>query len=118
MRVVLENIGPIKKADISAGDLTVLVGPQATGKSIFLQLFKFCVDHANIVKELKKLGFDWKNELESFLQVYFGEGMQAIWNSQSYIELNGRKFQIETHVKKSGGKDSKAKVFYIPLNEF
>jgi len=114
VRVVLENIGPIKKADVSTGDLTILVGPQATGKSIFLQLFKFCVDHANIVKELKKFGFDWKNELESFLPVYFGEGMQAIWNSQSRIELNGRNFQIETHFKKSGGADSEAKVFYIP----
>jgi len=114
VRVVLENIGPIKKADISAGDLTVLVGPQAAGKSIFLQLFKFCVDHADIVRELKKLGFDWKNELESFLPVYFGEGMQAIWNSQSCIGLNGRKFQIETHVKRSGGNDKGPKVFYIP----
>ena len=88
MRIVLENIGPIERADVSAGDLTVLVGPQATGKSIFLQLFKFCVDHANI-RVLKKLGFDWNNELESFLPVYFGEGMQAIWNSQSRINLTG-----------------------------
>jgi hypothetical protein len=63
---------------------------------------------------LKKFGFDWKNELESFLPVYFGEGMQAIWNSQSYIGLNGRKFEIETHVKRSGGNDKGPKVFYIP----
>lgn len=35
-RVRLVDVGPIQQADISLGDLTVLVGPQATGKSLFL----------------------------------------------------------------------------------
>jgi len=44
-RIALRNIGPIRTADVRFGDLTVLVGPQATAKSIFLQLLKLAVDY-------------------------------------------------------------------------
>jgi len=33
----VERVGQIRCADLKFGDLTVLAGPQATGKSIFLQ---------------------------------------------------------------------------------
>lgn len=39
-RLRLTNVGPIQEANIEFGDLTILVGPQATGKSIFLQFLK------------------------------------------------------------------------------
>ena len=39
-RLTLNNIGQIKHADLRFGDLTVLVGPQASGKSITLQWLK------------------------------------------------------------------------------
>ena len=38
MHLQLKNIGQIKDADIRFGDLTVFVGPQATGKTIALEL--------------------------------------------------------------------------------
>ena len=40
----LKNIGPISEADVQFGDLTVLVGPQATGKGIFIQFLKLILD--------------------------------------------------------------------------
>lgn len=40
----LERIGQIQTADVAFSDLTVLVGPQATGKSIFLQFLKLLAD--------------------------------------------------------------------------
>ena len=50
MRTVLriENVGQIKKAEIDFGDLTVFVGPQATGKSIALQLLKLLLDTGQV----------------------------------------------------------------------
>lgn len=36
----LHNIGQIASAELTFGDLTVLVGPQASGKSITLQWLK------------------------------------------------------------------------------
>jgi predicted ATP-dependent endonuclease of OLD family len=46
------NAGQIKDAKIEFGDLTVLVGPQATGKSIFLQLFKLLIDTGAVLAEM------------------------------------------------------------------
>jgi predicted ATPase len=43
-RLRIENFGPIVEAEVEFGDLTVFVGPQATGKSLFLQIFKLLQD--------------------------------------------------------------------------
>jgi hypothetical protein len=40
-KLIARNFGPIKEADIEIRDLTVFVGPQATGKSIAAQLLYF-----------------------------------------------------------------------------
>ena len=79
-RIKLTSLGQIREADISFGDLTVFVGEQASGKSILLQLVKLISDAGNITQTLKKHGFDWQKKTESFLSLYFGEGMETIWN--------------------------------------
>ncbi len=80
-RIKLTSLGQIHEADISFGDLTVFVGEQASGKSILLQLMKLILDAGDITQTLKKHGFDWQKKAENFLYLYFGEGMQTIWNS-------------------------------------
>jgi predicted ATP-dependent endonuclease of OLD family len=55
----VSNLGPIKDASIAFGDLTVLVGPQATGKSLFLQLLKLFLDVGPIRNEFKRFNLDW-----------------------------------------------------------
>ena len=80
-RIELTSLGQIREADISFGDLTVFVGEQASGKSILLQLVKLISDAGNITQTLKKHGFDWQKKSENFLSLYFGEGMQTIWNT-------------------------------------
>lgn len=40
-RLLIENFGPIHTADLAIRDLTVFVGPQATGKSLAAQLLYF-----------------------------------------------------------------------------
>ena len=79
-RIKLTSLGQIHEADISFGDLTVFVGEQASGKSILLQLMKLILDAGDITQTLKKHGFDWQKKTEDFLSLYFGEGMQTIWN--------------------------------------
>ena len=78
--IKLTSLGQITEADISFGDLTVFVGEQASGKSILLQLVKLILDAGDITQTLKKHGFDWRKKAEDFLFLYFGEGMQTIWN--------------------------------------
>src|SRR5580693_8113217 len=75
----IQHLGQIKRASLAFGDLTVLVGPQATGKSIALQLLKLILDAGQVQSEMGKYGLDWERSLPEFLDVYFGEGMKSIW---------------------------------------
>jgi hypothetical protein len=75
----IHHLGQIKEARLAFGDLTVLVGPQATGKSIALQLLKLMVDAGQVQDELGRYGLDWSGKVPEFLDVYFGEGMRSIW---------------------------------------
>ncbi|MDQ2948487.1 MAG: ATP-binding protein [Acidobacteriota bacterium] len=80
--LVLENVGPIRRADVCFSDLTVLVGPQATGKSLFLQFLKLVLDHGPITAGLRNYGLDWNTDTSNFLEVYLGRGMSSVWRSR------------------------------------
>jgi predicted ATP-dependent endonuclease of OLD family len=86
------NLGQIKEADINFGDLTLFVGPQATGKSILLQLIKLLLDSQDIVNNLNNNGYDWEENTDEFYELYFGEGMNNIWNNKTEIYLDETKF--------------------------
>ena len=88
-RLKVENFGPIKSADVVFGDLTVLVGPQATGKSIFLQLLKLLVDVRQVKYEFRRAGIDWQEKFKLFLDVYFGEGMRSLHKARTHVEFRG-----------------------------
>lgn len=47
-RLQVKNLGPVVDADISFGDLTVIVGPQATGKSVLLETLKLVIDRDHV----------------------------------------------------------------------
>src|SRR5882724_513048 len=94
----VENFGPIKSADVHFGDLTVFVGPQAAGKSIFLQLLKLLIDQASIKKEFGRAGVDWKGQFSQFLEVYFGEGMDSVWKPSTRIHFNESIIKLPEHV--------------------
>ena len=61
----VRNFGPIRNVDVNFGDLTVLIGPQASGKSLFLELFKLVKDKAHIVSTLKKYNYILMNRCMS-----------------------------------------------------
>jgi hypothetical protein len=109
----LERVGQIQEAAVEFGDLTVLVGPQATGKSIFLQFLKLLLDVGYIHEQLRKHGIDWNRSLSDFLRVYLGEGMQNVWHSASGLTVNDCPFDIqEIALVRNRSRD--AKLFYIP----
>lgn len=88
----IRSFGPIEKVDVQFGDLTLLVGPQASGKSIFLQLLKLLLDKNNIRKTLEQYSIIWGKEADKILDFYFGEGMSKIWKNNSEIELDGKSY--------------------------
>jgi len=112
MHLRLENIGQIVDADIEFGDLTVFVGPQATGKSIALQFLKLAVDTGHIQQELKKHGMDWSGKLPEFFDIYFGEGMRSIWrDGESSVHWNGSLFDIPNRISRQ--QRSKAETLFL-----
>ncbi len=87
-RLRVRNVGPIREADVRFRDLTVFVGPQATGKSIFLQLLKLVVDKPSVHTTMKQHGINWGHSPDGFLDLYFGEGMAAIRSDGSELLRN------------------------------
>lgn len=110
----IHDLGQIKEAHLTFGDLTVLVGPQATGKSIALQLLKLMVDAGQVQAELGRYGLDWEGKLPQFLDVYFGEGMRSIWRpNKSAIEWEGASVNLP-QVAARRRKSKKELLFFIP----
>jgi hypothetical protein len=110
----IQNLGQIKEASLSFGDLTVFVGPQATGKSIALQLLKLMVDAGQVQEEMGRYGIDWSGKLPDFIDAYFGEGMHSIWKQgQSTLKWGGKAVDlVQIAKRKRIGKDEN--LFFIP----
>lgn len=113
------NLGQIKKADITFGDLTLLVGPQATGKSILLQSIKLAIDSGYIVNNIKANGYEWESEpgnqnenIGNFIDFYFGEGMRSIWGKETNCCLDRQSINIADLLKSKI--EPKEKLFYMP----
>jgi hypothetical protein len=114
MKLELRHVGPITKAELSFGDLTVLVGPQASGKSIALQMLRLMVDNGYVQKWMLDYGLDWSGKVPEFFDAYFGEGMRGIWKvGRSGVWWKGEKVEMEKHVTRRNWKD-RGSLFFIP----
>ncbi len=98
------------------GDLTILIGQQASGKSIFLQLLKLLIDKNSIRKTLEHYSFEWGKDIDSILNMYFGEGMSPIWTDQTRIAFDENQYSKSFLLPKQGRKtgNDNEEVFYIP----
>lgn len=106
-------LGQIKQADIHFGDLTVLVGPQATGKSIFLQMLKLLVDNGPIIEELRRFNIDWQGNLGNFLELYFGEGMANVYApNTTQLVVDAKTIDLAALLRGKRTKDER--LFFIP----
>ena len=114
-RVRASGIGPVKEADIRFGDLTVFVGPQATGKSIILQLLKLLVDKPAIHETMRHFGLAQHGHIGNFLNLYFGEGMESILSDESRVLLGQGRTPIKLSAYARRGQTvASEKMFYIP----
>ena len=117
-RLIVENLGPIKKADVTFGDLTVLVGPQASGKSIFLQAFKLVLDQNHVHDTFAQNSIDYHNNVPAFLDAYFGRGM-GVMRPGTRVSWEGKEKKIDNLARRKSVKGSKKgraheNLFYIP----
>ncbi|MCF8230832.1 MAG: ATP-binding protein [Bacteroidales bacterium] len=106
------NLGQIKEANITLGDFTVFIGPQASGKSIFLQMMKLALDGFDIKSTIKKQGFDWNGSVNEFMKLYLGEGMGNVLTKNTTLSLDNKEFNVEKMLRSKRGKSER--LFLIP----
>ena len=93
MKLTIDNFGPIKEARMEFGDLTFLIGPQASGKSLSLELFKLIIDKQHIISTLRNYNYILsKTDPKNILEWYFGDGLSNLFKNDTRITLNGQLF--------------------------
>jgi hypothetical protein len=110
----VRNFAQIERARITFGDLTVLVGPQATGKSLMLQWFKMALDHREVVTALREAGHD-VSDPTALLDLVFGEGMSSAWSADhTRVILDKRVVKPVAWARTRQA--APARVFFIPAH--
>ncbi len=112
-RFSVKQLGPIEDVSIDFGDLTILVGPQASGKSIILETLKLVVDHDSVINTLDRYNYIIGHNTDNILNVFYGEGMSAIWGKDSHVELDGIPFRRKDLPKKGDDRIDDT-LFYVP----
>lgn len=112
----VSEFGPIKNANIEFGDLTILIGPQASGKSLFLEMFKLVKDHDHIVSTLKKYNYVLgKSPSRSLAEYYFGEGLSSLIKESTHVFANEKDVTNKLTLTDTQNENAiEESVFYVP----
>ncbi|MBK7926673.1 MAG: AAA family ATPase [Bryobacterales bacterium] len=108
----VKNVGPIRHAKVDFGDLTILVGPQASGKSVFLQLLKLALDRSHIMVRMREAGLNFDFNLTD---LFLGPGLRTSGDpAEGHVFADGMPVETDkAEVVESLGWE---RVFYIPAN--
>jgi hypothetical protein len=117
VKLSIKNFAQIESIDIDfgkPGDLTILVGQQATGKSLALQWLKLMSDRAQIREDWGRYGTNWRvlGDPLRELDVFFGEGVGSGYDTKkTSVTLDKRAFSL---TPKTNGDSAKESVYFIP----
>jgi hypothetical protein len=118
MKLSISHFAQIAKAEIDfgkPGDLTLLVGQQATGKSLVLQWLKLMCDRPKIREDWNRYGTNWRvpGDTTRELDAFFGEGLGAGYSaSETIIKLDQKNFLL--NAKSVSQQNTKESVYFIP----
>jgi hypothetical protein len=113
LELVIKNFAHLEDVQLTFGDLTVLVGPQAAGKSLALQWLKVAMDGRQIVDALKASGHPVDNS-DVLIDLIFGNGMAPAWQvGATQVTLGSRKVAPKT-IGRIG--DGTEKLFFVPAH--
>ena len=111
----VKHFAQIDEARVEFGDLTVLVGPQASGKSLLLQWLKLALDIGEVAFALKEAGHDVKTD-KNLLDLTFGEGMSGAWtDGKTEVRFDGKLISPASWLK-GLKKKLQGSVFFIPAH--
>lgn len=111
----LENVGPISDAKVELGDLTVLVGPQASGKSVFLQTLKLAADRNHVLGFFEQQNVVFNGDPAAVLNGYYGRGMAGMLHDDPSVTWDGQRYELQALTKFKKPKATQVEsLFYIP----
>jgi predicted ATPase len=112
----VSNLAQIREGTVEFGDLTLVVGAQASGKSVFLQLLKLLIDRRQIFDMMELHALNWSGQFNRMLDLYFGESMSGIWRAETKVTLDKTSFGPENLQSRKGSREStrEEKMFYVP----
>lgn len=115
-RLQVQQFAQIENVDLTLGDLTVLVGPQASGKSLVLQLLKLAIDGRAVAQTLRKYDLLFRSRQE-LLDRYFGEGAGSMWTDATSVRWNGAQVAPDRFVRsRSAGDAPEHSLYFIPAH--
>lgn len=114
-RLLIESFGPLGRADIKFRDVTVLVGPQASGKSLVLQWLKLAIDRSRILGTLSKHGYSTNHEKNKLIGLMFGAGYLGAIENDTVVALNGKKMDLD-NLARIRLRHEVHRVLYIPAH--
>ena len=87
--LIIKNFGPITDLNIELGDLTILLGPQASGKTLFLQILKLLIDKDHILETLTRYNYVTDKQPDKILNYYFGDRLSTMWKkSKKFVNIH------------------------------
>jgi hypothetical protein len=112
--LAVRNFAQLDEIVVPATDLVVMVGPQATGKSLVLELLKLAIDRNRITRVLKQHGFKW-DKPEDFAALYLGGGFEKSWTTDTEVRFGSEDLSLRQVASSRSYKGEDA-VFYIPAH--
>lgn len=112
-RISLSGFGPVRSADIQLGDLTILIGPQASGKTLFLQMLKLLVDKDYIVQTLTRYNYVTDKEPDQILNYYLGDHLSTMWTKETVVEADGKRYK-KGFLLNTDEEEARERLFYVP----
>ncbi len=123
-RLIIQNIGPLKKVDIEFGKLNVIIGTQSSGKSCVLKLACYCSWEEKMIMltRFNDSQFSGSEFIDNFVEYYKMNGYVRDNSSVSYespfIELSykhkDRRFQYS--LKNNYWRYVRPVISYIPTD--
>lgn len=107
-QLTVSNFSCLKWAEIELSRMTVIIGPQASGKSIISKLFLFCYDildrQMSSADELQTI-FEFKEDLVEEFKRWFPE---SAWGDKKFsIKFTASEYSV--HIYRASGRTKKAR---------
>jgi hypothetical protein len=113
--LTLERFGPIRSVELPIADITVLVGPQATGKSLALQWLKLAIEQNRVLGTLATYGLSPAGDVNRLVGLIFGAGYQGSWDDTSRVRWEKRPLKLDA-LARGRARYEAEQLFYVPAH--